>query len=527
MELFRNKILIVVLIIVILLACIILAVWLVLVSQGQSGIKMLGESANIGDQPTAFQPFNQTTVPTRDVKPITNTPVPNEGLLHPEGQINVPVLGSDIISTVINATMNFLTYISGLGNVLMMPLVLTLLSLAFGMKFVDAIRNSVKVGIGFIGFSLVSNMVVSIIGPAVNLMVENHDMGLTVLDLGWPAISTIAYGTLIGALILVIGLLFNIILVWFKLVHTLDVDMWNYWQWALTGSFIMLLTGSLGWGIAAALIQELITLLLADASAKMVQDYLKIPDISIAHSIAVIVWIMAWPLAKLWDLIGWHGNTSIEDVGKLKQKFGILMDPIIVGLAIGILIGSLGYLGSGLSVGETFQKILMVGMASAGMLVLLPKVVGVLLDGIKPISEQARIMLQKKFASDGRTIYIGMDSAIMANDEMILIVSVLLIPILIFLAPILPGNSLIPFAGISGLVYIICIIAPLVRGDFLKLLVTSTLVMCVIMILGSNLAPEVTAVVAQKGFAMPEGAATVSFMANPLTWGMVAITRLF
>ena len=327
MELFRNKILIVVLSIVILLACIIPAVWFVLVSQGQSGIKMLGESANISDQPTAFQPFKQTAVPTSDVKPITNTLVPNEELLQPEGQINVPVRGSDIISTVINATMNFLTYISGLGNVLMMPLALTLLSLAFGMKLVDAIRSSVKVGIGFIGFSLVNSMVVSIVGPAVNLMVEQHDMGLNVLDLGWPAVSTIAYGTVIGALILVIGLLFNIILVWLRLVRTLDVDMWNYWQWALTGSFVMLLTGSLGWGIAAALIQELITLLLADASAKMVQDYLGIPDISIAHSIAVIVWIMAWPLAKLWDLIGWHGNKSIEDTSKLKQKLGILMVP--------------------------------------------------------------------------------------------------------------------------------------------------------------------------------------------------------
>jgi PTS system galactitol-specific IIC component len=150
-----------------------------------------------------------------------------------------------------------------------------------------------------------------------------------------------------------------------------------------------------------------------------------------------------------------------------------------------------------------------------------------LLEGIKPISEQARIVLQKKFASDGRTIYIGMDSAIMANDEMILIISVLLIPILIFLAPILPGNSLIPFAGISGLVYIVCMIAPLVRGDFIKMLVTSTIVMSVIMILGSNFAPEVTAMVAQKGFAMPEGAATVSFLANPMTWAMVAITRFF
>ena len=78
---------------------------------------------------------------------------------------------------IVNTLVQFLTYVTNLGNVLMMPLVLTLLSLAFGMKLIDAIRNSVKVGIGFMGFALVSSMVVSIVGPGVNLMVERHDLG--------------------------------------------------------------------------------------------------------------------------------------------------------------------------------------------------------------------------------------------------------------------------------------------------------------------------------------------------------------
>ena len=81
----------------------------------------------------------------------------------------------------------------------------------------------------------------------------------------------------------------------------------------------------------------------------------------------------------------------------------------------------------------------MVGMASAGLLILLPKAVEVLLSGIKPISEQARIFLQKKFAADGRTLFIGMDSAVMGNDELILIVSILLIPILVIVGAGLAG----------------------------------------------------------------------------------------
>lgn len=410
----------------------------------------------------------------------------------------------------------------------MMPLVLTALSILLGMKVVDAVRNAAKVGIGFIGFSLVNSMVVSVVGPAISQMVENHQMSLNTLDLGWPAVSTIAYATLHGALILVAGLVLNIILILLKLVRTLDVDLWNYWQWALTGSFIMLLTDSFWWGLAAALVHEVLTLLMADASAKMTQEYMKdMPGVSIAHSFALIVWLMAIPFVKLWDWLGWKSGAVKGEAGVIQKKLGFLLDPVLLGLIIGIGIGILGYAGTGLPFGEAFQNILMVGMASAGMLVLLPKVVGVLLDGIKPISEQAHRALHKKLARDGREIYIGMDSAIMADDETILIASILIVPALLLLAPILPGNRIIPFAGVTAVVYNICMIAPLVKGDLLKLFVTSVIVMSIIMILGSNWAPEVTRLVAENGLALPEGSASVSFFANPVTWAMVGLTRLF
>ena len=99
MELSKNKILLIALVIVLLLACFIPALWLVLAGKGESGIKMLADAANIGNQPTAFQPFKQTTTPTRDVQPITNALVPNEGQLPPEGQINILMLGSDFRPT--------------------------------------------------------------------------------------------------------------------------------------------------------------------------------------------------------------------------------------------------------------------------------------------------------------------------------------------------------------------------------------------------------------------------------------------
>jgi galactitol-specific phosphotransferase system IIC component len=77
------------------------------------------------------------------------------------------------------------------------------------------------------------------------------------------------------------------------------------------------------------------------------------------------------------------------------------------------------------------------------------------------------------------------------------------------------------------MIYIICMVSPLMKGDLMKLFVTSLIIMSFIMILSSNWAPEITRLVAENGLDLPEGTANVSFFANPVTWSMVALTRLF
>jgi len=47
------------------------------------------------NEPTPFRPFYYTPTPTRAVQPISNALVPNEGLVPPDGQTNILILGSD------------------------------------------------------------------------------------------------------------------------------------------------------------------------------------------------------------------------------------------------------------------------------------------------------------------------------------------------------------------------------------------------------------------------------------------------
>jgi LCP family protein required for cell wall assembly len=93
MDFSRNKILIIAAGIVLLIACSIPLLWIGL-SSSSGGIWIIADSGK-GREPTPFQPFELTATPTRDKQPITNALVPNPGLIPPDGQINVLLLGSD------------------------------------------------------------------------------------------------------------------------------------------------------------------------------------------------------------------------------------------------------------------------------------------------------------------------------------------------------------------------------------------------------------------------------------------------
>lgn len=93
MDFSRNKILIIAAGVVLLIACSIPLLWIGLSSS--SGEIWMITDAGKGNEPTPFQPFELTATPTRDIQPITNALVPNPGLIPPDGQFNVLLLGSD------------------------------------------------------------------------------------------------------------------------------------------------------------------------------------------------------------------------------------------------------------------------------------------------------------------------------------------------------------------------------------------------------------------------------------------------
>lgn len=414
------------------------------------------------------------------------------------------------MSTIINV----FSYINSLGATVMMPIILTIIGVILGAKPGKALRGGLTVGIGFIGLNLVTGLMGDNLAPAVQQMATRFGLTLSTVDIGWPAASAIAFGTTIGLIIIPVCLLVNIVMLLTNTTQTLDVDIWNYWHFAFTGSLISILTNNLAYGVIAAIVNMIIVMVIADYTAPKVEETLGMPGVSIPHGFSAAFVPIAIVVDKVIGVIPGIKDININ-IEKLQKKFGVFGEPMLVGTILGIIIAALA--------GNDVQKTLQIGITLGAVMVLIPKMAALLMEGLMPISDAAQQFVSKKFANRGK-VYIGLDSAVGVGHPVCLTVSLILVPMAVFLAVVLPGNTVLPMTDLSVLPYMFVLIIPLVGGNGFRALITGIVCLVGGLYISTNLAPSFTEVAKSVQFAIPKGATTISSIcdgANPLSWVLV------
>src|SRR5699024_3846851 len=94
----------------------------------------------------------------------------------------------------------------------------------------------------------------------------------------------------------------------FKSTKTINVDIWNFWNYAFTGSVVFIVSGNLFFGIVAAVIHTAVSLLIGDRIAYRVQEEHGIPGITIPHGWAVTSVPIIYIVNKILDQIPYVKN---------------------------------------------------------------------------------------------------------------------------------------------------------------------------------------------------------------------------
>jgi PTS system galactitol-specific IIC component len=164
-------------------------------------------------------------------------------------------------------------------------------------------------------------------------------------------------------------------------------------------------------------------------------------------------------------------------------------------------------------------------------MLLLPRMVSVLMEGLIPISQAAGEFMQKHF--HGGEFYIGLDSAVLVGHPSAIALGLILSPITILIALGLAAiglNRILPFTDLAVLPFLLVMIAPVTRGNIVRGIIVGTIVIALGLILGTGMVPLFTSAAVDAKFALPAGATQISSIcdgSNPLSWLLLKLTTVF
>lgn len=137
---------------------------------------------------------------------------------------------------------DFMQYIVKLGPTVLIPIIFLIFGLYLKVPFAKALRGGLMVGIGFIGLNATVTILTDVMNPAVQEIIKVMHINLSVIDVGWPSASAIAYGSIVGVTMIPMGIIINMIMLFTKTTSTIDIDIWDFWHFAFTGSLVYALT---------------------------------------------------------------------------------------------------------------------------------------------------------------------------------------------------------------------------------------------------------------------------------------------
>lgn len=399
---------------------------------------------------------------------------------------------------------------------IMLPVIILIIALIIRMRIKDALLSTVRLAAGFAGIFISFDFFVAQIGPAVKAIVELRGLDYPVLDVGWPPLAAITWGSWIAPLSIPIIIFINFLMLSTGTTRTLDIDIWNYWHLALPGAFVLGATGSPVLGILAVVLVTVYHLKTADWSGIYVEEGVGLKGMTVSPlSVSGLVPLGA-TLDKLWDRIPFLKNWNYNPEEKGTDP-GLLGEPMVIGLLVGALLG--------FAAGYPSKEVLELSVHIAAVMFLLPKSGGLIGEGMEPVSRTLKEKIQARFAGKEH-LFIALDTGMLMKHKSVVITGLILMPISLILAGLIPGNRVIPLGDLPNLISVISVIVLVHRGNVIRGVLTGIPLVAIYLFISSNLAEMITRLSSSVGMEFGQNQLITAFTdgGNPVRcW----ILRLF
>jgi PTS system galactitol-specific IIC component len=389
-----------------------------------------------------------------------------------------------ILTQVVDFIFSFKAYV-------MLPTVILVVALALRMKVGQSLYSALRLGVGFAGIFIAFDFFVQQIAPAVTAIVKTRGLDFPVLDVGWPPLAAITWASPIAPLTIVLVLALNLAMLALNLTRTINIDIWNYWHFALVGALVQAASGSLLLGLAATALIAVYGIVVADWNAPLVRRECGLEGISITT--LSVNGLLPYGVAAnaLIDRIPGVRRISLSP-RQAGSRFGILVEPMLIGVAVGAFFAILA--------GYDVKRILELAINVAAVMFILPHCGGLIGKGMEPVSLQLKAIIQRRFPKK-KVLYIGMDSGVIMQNSAVIVTGLLLMPISIGIAFILPGNRTLPLGDLANLISVMSVIVLATRGNVFRGVLIGIPIVAAYLLISTHFAPLYTTLAAQAGSA--------------------------
>lgn len=387
----------------------------------------------------------------------------------------------------------------GMGAVAILPIMILILGLVFRMKFGEALRSGLLVGIGFQGLGLVITLLFTTIDPAVKFY-QAMGTGYTVTDMGWSAVGAASWSVPFAPIVVPLIFIINIIMIRLRWTRVMNVDIWNFIHMLIPGALAYAMTNNIFIGMAITLVMAIVAIKFGEYVAPEWQDFYGLEGTTCSTASFVLMYPIFKFLDKIYDKIPGLNKVDIN-VDHLSNKLGVFGETSFIGIVIGIILG--------LMTQQPVTAIFTMSIGFASVLVLIPRMVAVMMEGITPIGNAANVFM-KKWIGEEAQLLIGMDVCLGLGDPTCITVTAIGIPFTILCAFIIPGMQYFPVGILSVICYTTVMPTLAHRGNFVRTLISAAIMIYLIAFATNFFAPEATMMMSVTGIKV-SGVVTDSF----------------
>ncbi|MGY3748770.1 PTS galactitol transporter subunit IIC [Vagococcus acidifermentans] len=411
------------------------------------------------------------------------------------------------------------------GAAIFVPVMLFFVAKALKIKTSKAFSSALYAGVGLTGFTLILNSYTPIISEVVQKMIDQTGINLPVFDVGWQATSIVAYATDIGMIYIVIALVLQTALFFLKWTDVFQPsDLWNNYSYMVWGSMVYLSTGNMFLGLGVMILLNMYSLLLSDLLARRWSTYYSYPRSTIIAMHNIEPTIFGMIMDPIWNKLGLHKVRLNPQT--LQKRLGFLGEPISLGLFLGLFLGVLGNLST---LGElaSWGQIANVAISTSAVMAIFPRIAGIFAQAFAPISQAASKSARKSDQGE-REWYLGVNDATGYGEPATLISGIILIPLMVVMAMVLPGNETLPIVDLLALPYMVQGLIAISNGNIVKTVLNGVIWFSLGLYMCTYTAPLFTEIAGSVGITLPAGALLITsfnILGKPL-FGLVFLAFL-